>query len=172
MLKLSQKEFDDALKLHAEWLIDNNKGERFNLNGLGVDLSHLDLNGVNLSKADLYGVHLYGANLRGVNLRGANLDSADLRCANLRYADMRNADMYHAVKIDDANLFGAKMYTKDIMPVYYHNIDITVIEFMDAELSEPDACFTKENCGILIEHIKTRASVAINKLKELRSEEK
>lgn len=56
---MEKKELVAILQQHKEWLADNTKGNRADLQG-----------------ADLYGADLSGADLRGANLRGADLQGA------------------------------------------------------------------------------------------------
>ena len=76
---MDQKELNNILAKHKEWLYDEEGGERANLQG------------ANLQDADLR-----GANLRGADLRGANLWRADLRRANLQDAYLQDADLRRA----------------------------------------------------------------------------
>ena len=76
---MTKDELKDILAQHGEWLIDNEKGQR-------ADLQRADLQRANLQGADLRGANLQGANLRWADLQGANLREADLQGANLRWA--------------------------------------------------------------------------------------
>jgi len=79
---MNTKELKEILEKHIEWLHDDPKGNRADLQG--ADLSYADLSGANLQGANLQGANLRRANLQGVDLRGADLQGADLQGANLR----------------------------------------------------------------------------------------
>ena len=79
MIKLTQEEINEKLRLHKMWL-NNEEG------GANADLSDADLSDADLSYA----------NLRHANLRGADLSDADLRRADLSDADLRRADLRRA----------------------------------------------------------------------------
>lgn len=80
------------LQLHAQWLSNENTGNRANLEG--ANLRGADLQGANLRGADLQVADLRRADLRGADLRGAGLEGADLRDADLRGADLTGANLF------------------------------------------------------------------------------
>ncbi|MDT2524490.1 pentapeptide repeat-containing protein [Enterococcus raffinosus] len=98
---MDQKELNNILAKHKEWLYDEEGGERADLQDADLRRANLwraDLRRANLWRADLRRADLRGANLRGANLRRANLWRADLRGAYLRGANLRGAnlqDAYH-----------------------------------------------------------------------------
>ena len=77
MIKMTQKEVNEAIRLHGLWLKDKTTGER-------ADFSGKDLSGLKFRGANLNGAYLSDANLRNVGLRLAYFSNANLRCANLR----------------------------------------------------------------------------------------
>lgn len=113
---MNAKDLEKTLKLHKQWLDDENEGIRADL--CGVDLSEADLRVANLSEADLCGADFSGADLRGANLceadlRVANLRVANLRAANLSEADLRGADL-RGVDLSEADLSGANLSEADL----------------------------------------------------------
>ncbi len=113
-------DINQILKQHAEWIINNTKGQK-------ADLRNVNLCNVNLCNADLYNADLRNANLRNADLRNANLRNADLSYVNLRNADLHNADLRNAnlrnadlsyVNLSYANLCGADLsyaYLRDVI---------------------------------------------------------
>ena len=74
MIKLTQEEINEKLRLHKMWL-NNEEG------GVSANLRHTDLSYANLSYANLK-----HADLRGADLKNANLDfsSLPLWCGSLK----------------------------------------------------------------------------------------
>lgn len=118
---MEKKELVAILQQHKEWLADNTKGNRAdlqeadlrraNLKGADLrdaDLSWADLRGTDLSWADLQGADLYEANLQGADLQGADLRGADLQGADLERANLQGADLYGA-DLSGADLYGADL---------------------------------------------------------------
>ncbi len=91
---MKQEIFNEKLKLHAEWLKDNSKGEQLNL--FNEDLRHVNLSSANLSYANLSYADLSYVNLSYANLHHANLSSADLSYANLRHVNLNFANIRYA----------------------------------------------------------------------------
>lgn len=81
---MTQKEINEILQKHSEWLINPNNGARADLRE--ANLSNADLEWANLREANLKEANLKGANLKGANLRGANLKRANLEGADLDFA--------------------------------------------------------------------------------------
>lgn len=71
---MDQKELNNILAKHKEWLYGEEGGERANLQD--ANLWRADLRGANLQDADLQDADLWRANLRGADLRGAYHDSS------------------------------------------------------------------------------------------------
>ena len=111
MKKYTVQEITEILKLHSEWLNDQNKGKR-------ADLSSADLHWANLSSANLRSANLSWANLRSANLSSANLRLADLSSANLSSADLHWADLSSAdlslADLSSANLSSADLSLADL----------------------------------------------------------
>jgi hypothetical protein len=78
-MKMTPDELAAILKLHAEWLEDENTGHR-------ADLTEAKLTRANLFRADLSGANLSEADLSRANLSRANLTQADLTGADLSEA--------------------------------------------------------------------------------------
>jgi len=86
----------ELLNAHAEWLVDNTKGERLDLSCYdlrGYDLSGYDLRDSDLSFSNLRDSNLICSDLRRSNLRGSNLRGSDLRDSDLRDSDLRDSDL-------------------------------------------------------------------------------
>lgn len=66
---MNAKDLAETLKLHKQWLDDEDEGIR-------ADFSGADLSGADLSRANLLGADLSRADLRGAGLSGANIDYA------------------------------------------------------------------------------------------------
>ncbi len=101
---------------HKKWLLDEDGGERADLQGANLrraDLRRADLQRANLQRADLRRADLQRADLQGANLRRADLRRADLRGADLRGADLRRADLRRA-DLQGANLQGANLRGADL----------------------------------------------------------
>ncbi|MDE2100915.1 MAG: pentapeptide repeat-containing protein [Patescibacteria group bacterium] len=86
MAKWREKDpwIEEQLKLHSEWLADNQKGKRADLSGSRLsayDFRNRDLRQVNFFYAILVGCDFRGANVLGANFRSAALSGADFRGA-------------------------------------------------------------------------------------------
>ena len=131
MKKITQEELNNKIELHKEWLEDDNKGEKLELNGYNlrnldlsnsdlrysslscsilsnVDLSYSDLSFSTLKDADLVKMDLTKAiisfsNLENIDLYGANLDSSYLRCVDFKNAILKNANLDNA-HLENCNL--------------------------------------------------------------------
>ena len=77
MIKITQEEADEVVRLHGLWLEGKPTGERANFRG--KDLSGLDFRG-----ADLWLANFSRVNLSNVSFFLAYLNNADLSCADLR----------------------------------------------------------------------------------------
>jgi hypothetical protein len=110
-------ELNAILKAHGEWLKDNLKGKRANLNW--ANLSSADLCSANLSSANLCWANLSSADLSSANLSSANLCSANLCSANLSSANLSGANLRE--KIISISRIGSRKdmthynYDKDIV---------------------------------------------------------
>lgn len=108
---MNQRELDNILKLHVEWLKGNPNGVRADLSG--ANLSEADLYGANLRGAYLRRANLYRANLCEANLCGADLFEANLCRANLCRAILCEADLCRA-DLCEATLYGANLREADL----------------------------------------------------------
>ena len=90
----TKEKLSQILKDHAEFLLDNEKGQRADLRD--ADLRRADLRRADLRRADLRDADLRRADLRDADLQGADLRDADLQGADLRRADLRRADLQGA----------------------------------------------------------------------------
>jgi len=79
---MTTNELQTLLVAHKEWLKDNTKGRR----------------------ADLQGACLQCADLQCVNLQGADLQGADLQCADLQGANLQGARNIPQVVLDTTNI--------------------------------------------------------------------
>ena len=86
---MNAKDLAETLKLHKQWLDDEDEGIR-------ADLRRANLRGANLSEADLRRANLRRADLSEADLSRANLSRADLSGANLRGADLSGANIDYA----------------------------------------------------------------------------
>ena len=99
MATITQRELNERIRQHEEWLKNEAKGNSPSFAGL--DLSGLDLKGANL----------YHSNFKGSCLRGCNF-----RCSDLGYSELEGADLTEA-NLKNANLFRANLkqaVTKDV----------------------------------------------------------
>lgn len=94
---MNAEDLAETLKLHKQWLDDEDEGIRANLRA--ACLNGADLRGANLSEA----------NLRGADLRGANIDYAawPLWCNSLAQIDDRIARqlLYHTLAAIDNSMY-------------------------------------------------------------------
>ncbi len=67
---MNQEKLNEILKLHRDWLVDVEGGERANLRY--ANLRYANLSDANLRRANLSGADLRRANLSGADLSGAN----------------------------------------------------------------------------------------------------
>ena len=117
---MTQKEIDEIIRKHSEWLINSNNGAR-------ADLSNANLNNADLSNANLKEANLEKANLKWVNLEKANLEGADFEGANLERANFRGADLGGA-NLKGANLKEANLKGADLdfaaLPLWCGSLDV------------------------------------------------
>ena len=92
--KYTIDELKEIIKKHEKWLIDEDGGEKADLQH--ADLQHADLQDADLQHANLQHANLRCANLQNANLRSADLQHANLHYANLHYANLRSADLRSA----------------------------------------------------------------------------
>ena len=128
---MNRNELEDILKVHVEWIRDNTKGRRADLQD--ADLQDADLRGANLQYADLRGANLYGADLRHADLRDANLRGADLRRADLQYANLMYADLRRA-NLQYANLLYADLRDAYLRGAYLRDANLRGADLRDADL--------------------------------------
>ena len=140
MRTISNKELNEILEKHKDWLNNKEGGKR-------ADLRDADLSHVNLYGADLHNVILRGADLTDAILRGANLSIADLRCANLQGANLSRADLQCAILRDAnlsrvdlrcANLQGANLHDTLLQNVNLQKANLQFANLNGADLSEAD----------------------------------
>lgn len=127
---MNAKDLAETLKLHKQWLDDEDEGIRADLSE--ADLSEANLSGANLSRADLSGADLSGANLSGTDfsgadlsracLFGADLSRADLRRANLSEADLRGANIDYAAWPIWCNSLNAQIDDRIARQLLYHTL--------------------------------------------------
>ncbi|MBU5368596.1 pentapeptide repeat-containing protein [Enterococcus avium] len=123
---MDQKELNNILAKHKEWLHDEEGGERANLQGANLrranlqdaDLRRANLQDANLQDADLQDADLQDADLRSANLWRADLWRADLWRANLQDADLRRANLQDA-DLQDADLRRANLWRADLRRAYH-----------------------------------------------------
>ena len=110
---MNKEKLDKILKDHKDWLSNENKGRR-------ADLQEANLRGADLHWANLRGANLRGADLQEANLRGADLRGADLHWANLRGADLQEADFDFSCWPLHCGSFNAKVDDKLIAQLICH----------------------------------------------------
>ena len=108
MIKVTQEEVNEAVRLHGLWLKDSRAGERANFSN--KNLSGLDFSGADLRNASLSGAYLIDVNLNNADLSGANLMDADFIGADLSGANLRRTDLRESI------LDGATYNSKTIFP--------------------------------------------------------
>lgn len=97
--------------MHKEWLEDDNKGEKLELNGYNLrnlDLSNSDLSYSSLSCSILSNVDLSYSNLSCSTLKDADLVKMDLTKAIISFSNLENIDL-NSVNLKNANLYGANL---------------------------------------------------------------
>lgn len=97
MIKLTQKESNEALQLHKLWLDGD-------LDGVRADFSGKDLSGLSFAYASLKRAICVGTNFTGADFRGANFSGAN--CMDAKFPD---ADFTDAICMD-ANFSGADFH--------------------------------------------------------------
>ena len=116
LIKYTQKELESILKDHADWLEDQTKGKRANLqyaNLQSANLQSADLQSANLQYANLQSANLQSANFQHANLQSANFQHANLQCANLQSANLQSANLQYA-NLRYANLRYADLRYADL----------------------------------------------------------
>lgn len=127
LTKISQKELEEHLQLHAFWLNNTlgspnfESGIRFDFDG--IDIKNTDLQGVNLQFAflqysDLSNVNFQNADLRSSylrssNLRGVNFQDAKLENADFRFTDLRGTQFEHFLP-HTCDIRGSKWLRSDL----------------------------------------------------------
>lgn len=109
---MTQKEFDEMMRLHEIWLDGEEGGRRAIMQGE-------DLRNVNMNRADMMGVNMQRANTQRADMQDANMWGADMRGANMQRANMQRANMQH-VDMQHADMRSAEMQRTDMRGV---NID-------------------------------------------------
>ena len=102
--RVSQRELDEAIRLHGLWLADMNTGQRCMFGGR--DLSGLqfgvlsrgpvDLNGADFTQADLSGTEADNILVHHCSFNGAKLDGCCWRQPVFAFADMRRVSAKRA----------------------------------------------------------------------------
>lgn len=98
MATITQRELNERIRQHEEWLKNEAKGNSPSFAGL--DLSGLDLKGANLYHSNFKGSCLRGCNFRCSDLGYSELEGADLTEANLKNANLFRANLKQAVLKD------------------------------------------------------------------------
>ena len=115
---MNVKDLAKTLKLHKQWLDDEDEGIRANLSA--ANLSEANLRGANLSGADLSEANLSEADLRGADLSEANIDYAawPLWCNSLNaQIDDRIARqlLYHTLATIDNSIYVSNGLKKTLL---------------------------------------------------------
>lgn len=131
MIKLTQEELNEKLRLHKLWLEHKDGGEQF---AGEYDLSDADLSYSNLDQADLRHTNLHHASLHSASLRYAMLRYTNLTNTNLHYADLRNADMSYA-DLRSASLYNASLRDASLYSANLYNTELCDADLFDARLS-------------------------------------
>ena len=106
----------ERLNAHAEWLVDNTKGERLDLSHSNLscsDLSHSNLSCSDLSHSDLRGSDLSHSNLRDSNLSCSDLSHSDLSCSDLSHSNLRDSNLIFS-DLRGSNLRGSDLRGSDL----------------------------------------------------------
>lgn len=109
--KLSQKDLDEVIKLHKDFVEGRRGGNRAILKFL--DLSALDFLSADLSQADFTGSKLINADLSMGTFESSCFFACDLRNANLEGASFARAD-FRGASVAGANLTGADLNSADM----------------------------------------------------------
>lgn len=112
---MNAKDLAETLKLHKQWLDDEDEGIR-------ADLRRANLRGANLSEADLRRANLRRADLSEADLSRANLSRADLSGANLRGADLSGANIDYAAWPIWCNSLNAQIDDRIARQLLYHTL--------------------------------------------------
>lgn len=146
-MQMTDKEIQEFLFKHEEWLKDRTKGERAALTSCSSELKEKNLEGVNLEKAILIDVNMEETNLKRANLRlaamyhselreiiltEANLQGASLRSSNLKMAQMGRSILNHA------DLGSSKMVSANLSFADLRNTDLTDTKLKNAFLEGAD----------------------------------
>jgi uncharacterized protein YjbI with pentapeptide repeats len=131
--RVSQNEFDEAVRLHGMWLTNIASGRRCTFAGRdlsGLKLSSKDdqltnLSGADFSQADLSATEADNISLEHCNFNGASLDGSRWRRPVFAYADMRRITAKGAKwgvpsEIDSVNRVAA-----DCTHTFLNNSDLT-----------------------------------------------
>ncbi len=117
---MNAKDLAETLKLHKQWLDDEDEGIRADLSE--ADLSEANLSGANLSRADLSGADLSGADLSRADLSGADLSGANLSGTDLSGADLRGANIDYAAWPIWCNSLNAQIDDRIARQLLYHTL--------------------------------------------------
>ena len=125
--KITKENLAKILKEHAEWLENNNKGNRADLSNTDLrehadiirkaNMSKANMSGANMSWADMSGADMSWADMSGANMSGADMSWADMSWANMSGANMSGANMSKA-DMSGADMSGANMSGADMSKKY------------------------------------------------------
>lgn len=87
MANITQKELDDMIQQHEEWIRSGEKRNRPVFSGL-------DLSGLIFSRANLYHSVFLKCNLTNANFKYCNLTQADMAGSNLTKANLKSANLF------------------------------------------------------------------------------
>ncbi|QLF86741.1 hypothetical protein BESEP4_00007 [Staphylococcus phage vB_SepM_BE04] len=141
MKKITQEELNNKIELHKEWLEDDNKGEKLELNGYNLrnlDLSNSDLRYSSLSCSILSNVDLSYSDLSFSTLKDADLVKMDLTKAIISFSNLENIDL-NSVNLKNANLYGANLDSSYLRCVDFKNASLKNANLDNAHL---------ENCNL------------------------
>ena len=110
--KITKENLAKILKEHAEWLENNNKGNRADLSNTDLR-EHADI----IRKANMSKANMSGANMSWADMSGADMSWADMSWANMSGANMSGANMSKA-NMSKANMSGANMSGADMSKKY------------------------------------------------------
>ena len=131
--RVSQPELDEAIRLHAMWLLNINDGQRCMFNGR--DLSGLrfgdqggppiDLNGADLTQADLSGTEANDILVHHCSLNGARLDGSHWRRPVFAFADLRRSSARQVIWGTLGARDGSESTQADFSHAALHDADLT-----------------------------------------------
>lgn len=153
MKKIYQKELDEIIEKHEEWIKDRSCGER-------MIIEFRDLERSNFSKRNLKGAILNYCNLQFANFIGTNLKGVELKGSDLMYCDLTGSDLSCST-LTNSNLVNSKMERTnlkdaDLRFTNLGNARLKGVNLTEALLYKTDLSYANIDnmisCGNLGEH--------------------